>query len=389
MSLTVIERMRLRKERERDSQTRLTTPGPDNYSIRSSSPTATDLSDQREPLDLPSPFALMPPRRSTSHNTPAEMAIMKSTGERALKARKLNESAQADFRRFTETANPLERDVLNHLALLEVRGLLQDHAEQGQQTWEPTKELTKIMKKIIRAFLTAPNLRYYGGSLAATIVDAMRKSDIPNLPDDDALIQEKLSHPISVDKNTIKSTIKMSMDAKNIEERNIAWVTFKIMKSLGIAGDPTLALYWRIAHIRSELAKNHPNEMFWDRVDQTLDDYHKEGAAEFVLCLEENFKDDIAKYGDPATTDYKLAANALPDKAPKWMRSAHDLASKVRRVDAAFKSRKRKRVYYNNNEEEGEEENGGGSNEGRSDEGGSVNSGGVDDEGENNDLVLA
>ncbi|KAJ7213833.1 hypothetical protein GGX14DRAFT_563409 [Mycena pura] len=380
MSLTVIERMRLRKERERDSQSCLTTPGPDNYSIRSSSPPPMDPLDQHKPLDLPNPFVLMPPRHSTSQNTPAEIAIMKSTGERALKTRKLNESAQADFRRFIETANPLEREVPSHLALLEVRGLLQDHAEQGQQTWEPMKELTKAMKKIIRAFLTAPNLRYYGGSLAATIVDAMQKSDIPNLPDDDALMQEKLSHPISVDKNTIKATIKMSMHVENIEERNIAWVTFKIMKSLGIVGDPTLGLYWRIAHIRSELAKNHPNGTFWDEVDKTLDDYHKEGAAEFVLCLKENFKDDIAKYGDPAKIDYKLTAKALPDKAPKWMWSAHELAPKVRRVDAAFKSRKRKRIHYNNPEEEEEENSGGNAG---SNEGGSVNSGGGEGEGEN------
>ncbi|KAJ7204188.1 hypothetical protein GGX14DRAFT_398494 [Mycena pura] len=203
--------------------------------------------------------------------------------------------------------------------------------------------------------------------------DVMRKSDIPNLPDDDALIQEKLSHPISVDKNTIKATIKMLMHAENIEERNIAWVTLKIMKSLGIDS-------------RSELAKNHPNEIFWEEVDKTLDNYHKEGAAEFVLCLEENFEDDIAKYGDPARTNYKLAADALPNKAPKWMRSAHELAPKVRRVDATFKSRKRKCIHYNSNEEEGEEENaGGGSNEGRSDEAGS---GSVEGEGKNDGVLM-
>ncbi|KAJ7434574.1 hypothetical protein B0H11DRAFT_2258246 [Mycena galericulata] len=298
---SIKERAKLRRERERAEAS---TPAPNDS--RSSSPPI----DQP---DSPNPFAPMPLRRTTSQNTPAEMAIMKSAGECALKSRKLNDDAQADFKRFLETPHPLEREAMSYLTVLEVRGLLQDNTEKSQQRWEPSKEILKIFKKTMRAFLVMPNLQYYGGSLPATIIEAMRKSDVPGLPDDDALIKDQLSHQLSVDKNMIKATIKKSMGADTPKaERNIAYVTAKILNSFGGPVEATLSLYYRFALIRTELGNNHANDAFWSEVDKVLEDFHEDGAAEFVLCMEENFKDDIANYGDPAKTDFKLAANAIP-----------------------------------------------------------------------------
>ncbi|KAJ6448103.1 hypothetical protein C8R45DRAFT_1115490 [Mycena sanguinolenta] len=302
-------------------------------------------------FDSPNPFAPLPPRRGTQ-NTAAEMVIMKSAGERASKSRKLNDDAQADYRRFLETSHPLEREALHHLAILEVRTLLQDNSEQRQQKWEPSKELSKVIKKTIRALLVMPNLQYYGGSLSATIIDAMRKSGTPGLPEDDSLIKDCLSHPLSVDKNTIKTALKKSMTSKVKEERTIAYATSRILSSFGVAVQPTLSLYYRFALIRTELAQNHSNDIFWTKVDDILEEYHKEGAAGFVLCMEENFQDDVDQYGDPAKTDFKLSTNPLADNAPKWLKHIHDLAPKVRRLDNDLRSRKRRRIRDEAEDEE-------------------------------------
>ncbi|KAJ7189339.1 hypothetical protein B0H12DRAFT_1246603 [Mycena haematopus] len=348
-SATIIERARARREHQelRDREhSQSSMPAPD--APRSSSPPPVDM------LASPNLFAPMPLCRTTQ-NTPAEMGIMKNTGERALKNRKLNNDAQSDFRRFLETSHPLEREALHQLAILEVRALLQDNTEQRQQRWEPSKELSKT----IRAFLVMPNLQYYGGSLSATIIEVMRKSGVPGLPEDDALLKDCLSHPLSVDKNTIKSTLKKSMNTEIEEERNIAYVTAKILSSFGVPVEPTLSLYYRFALIirdislisvkcssffiqRTELAKHHSNETFWMEVDKVLEEFHKE----------ENFKDDMSKYGDPAKTDFKLAANAVAANAPKWLKNVHDFAPKVRRLDTGFKGRKRRRIQDAEDEEE-------------------------------------
>ena len=69
--------------------------------------------------------------------------------------------------------------------------------------------------------------------------------------------------------------------------------------------------------------------------------------------MEENFKDDIDQYGDPAKTNFKLSTNPLADNAPKWLKHIHELAPKVRRLDNNLRSRKRRRIQ---DEEEDEEE---------------------------------
>ncbi|KAF7357266.1 hypothetical protein MSAN_01321800 [Mycena sanguinolenta] len=361
-SASIMQRARARAAKEQQSQASTPAPG----TSRSSSPPPMDG------IDSPNPFALSMPPRRVAQNTSAEMIIMKSAGERALKSRKLNDNSQADYRRFLETPHPLEREAIHHLAVLEVRELLQDNIEQRQQNWQPSKDLSKIIKKNIRALLVMPNVQYYGGSLAQTIIDAMRKSGTPGLPEDDSDIRDYLGHLLSVDKNTIKTTMK--------DERNIAHATAKILSSFSLSQSvqPTLSLYYRFALIRTELKKNHTNDVFWTEVDKVLDEYNKDGSTHFVLCMKENFSDDVDEYGDPAKTDIKLFTEPLTNKAPKWLKHIHDLAPKVRRLDGV-KSRKWRRTEVDEEEDEPVDGDGSGEEPGNGDGDGDGNSNGNGD----------
>ncbi|KAJ7193166.1 hypothetical protein GGX14DRAFT_405779 [Mycena pura] len=202
--------------------------------------------------------------------------------------------------------------------------------------------------------------------------EAMRKSAVPGLPEDDALLKDAMSHAISVDKNTIKSALRDSIKVKRTSERNIAFVTAKILKSFGVSVEPTLSLYYRFALIRNEIKKDHPDNRFWAEVDKTLSELHEESASVMVFCLEAVLQDDIKDYGDPAKTEFKLAADPLPERAPKWLKIVHELAPKLRRVETALTGTKRLRSRVVDDEETDDDSGSGG--------GGTLSSGNSGDE---------
>ncbi|KAJ6477723.1 hypothetical protein C8R45DRAFT_934374 [Mycena sanguinolenta] len=315
LSASIIERSKARHACE---QSQAATPAP--QTLRSSSPPP-----MLDGFDSLNPFVPLPPRRATQ-NTPAKMVIMKSVGECASKSRKLNDNAQADYKHFLKTSHPLEREALHHLAILEVCTLFQDDTEQRQQKWELSKELSFPESDVFQ--------------------DPRRKSGTPGLPEDDSLIKDCLSHPLSVDKNMIKTALKKSMNSKVKEEHNIVYATARILSSFGVAVQPMLSLYYHFALVHTEFVQNHSNgRQCSGRISQrrltVVQVYGRKFQKTTLISTA------IQQRPISSSRPIPLADNAL-----KWLKHIHELAPKVRRVENDLRSRKQKCIQDDEEDEE-------------------------------------
>ncbi|KAF8990956.1 hypothetical protein BDZ89DRAFT_1151734, partial [Hymenopellis radicata] len=132
-------------------------------------------------LNTPNPFVSTPTPYVASSMV-SSASRLKATGERLLKKVKLSDEDQAVFRDFCETTDPQEQSAMLMIHMLKVQSLLRTVQEDKAETWKPSKTLAKMIRMHCKALLLLPNLRFFSGTLEATIIAAMRKSAVKGLP---------------------------------------------------------------------------------------------------------------------------------------------------------------------------------------------------------------
>ncbi|KAJ7866240.1 hypothetical protein B0H14DRAFT_3442510 [Mycena olivaceomarginata] len=195
-----IERSRQRRARQSQPET-----------PRSSSPDPT--------VSSPNPFAA--PSNFMLPDNPATWTIsFRNFGEQALKRIKLDTDSEAEFRTYIEMPNQEERNAMQFLHTLRVEALLDKSLQVRISTWKSSPSLLKNIRKFIWAILFLPNVQWYAGMVENTIIQAMRNSNISDLPplestECDVLVKD-IAREYSVQRSTLKKQITETI-GKNID----------------------------------------------------------------------------------------------------------------------------------------------------------------------------
>ncbi|KAF7314130.1 F-box domain-containing protein [Mycena chlorophos] len=323
--------------------------------------------------DLPpsSPSAMRtssPPPRSNDDNgdndlPPPAMSLiarvpdLTAFGQRNLKRAKLSAASERDYleicgasrchRPFlthltpTQTTNPQERQNLETFAVFQFIDKVNELKEEIQQAkaseFKGSTELNAEVRNYTRGFLLDPKTRFYDGTIKESVVEGMRKEQVPKVPSKDAgpaaikAFLRVVGHQVSVDKNHIKTELEATM-AKDAEETDIASVANRILTSWGVAIPLTLELLWRLALMRTTLAEDNGSS-FWLAVDKQMHDLRTDAdAGVYVYALEENFQEDLKKYGK-LDSNIEFDADVGPH-SPKWLQRVRKLAPKVENAKA-------------------------------------------------------
>ncbi|KAJ6490872.1 hypothetical protein C8R45DRAFT_1096419 [Mycena sanguinolenta] len=316
-------------------------------------------------LDSPNPFS-----GSLSYSgfpSPLHLSLpsatLKSFGERTLKRVKLSSESEAEFKRYIETASKDERDALHFVHILQVKDILAKSVEERSENWTPSNKLAKNIRKFDHALLLLPNIQHYSGMVESAVVKAMRASNIKELPVAESFECDQLasvvSRELALARSAMKKTIQNSMDPKNTEIRAIAALASKLLKHAPQV-KATLALYYRLALIRSHIPLNHSNNEFWDKVDQQLEELHSESPEDYVGALETLYEEDCELYKSSDKTTFKTG-NHVGDGSPQWLQNLSKLAPSIQRVTKKKQGTKQKRGTEPEDDEEVNEEPGGAS----------------------------
>ncbi|KAJ7487203.1 hypothetical protein B0H11DRAFT_2409792 [Mycena galericulata] len=353
---TLLERARQQRQRHT-----LAPPDPPTTEQTPSSPLLPSSPLPGTSGDLESPNPFIPAQTLVLRHQPMQVAQLKSVGERHLKRIKLEDESADEFKRYLETPSKDERDAIAFLHTLQLEDMYRQVLDQRVKGWKVTTELAVQIKKFVRALLLLPNLKFYSGTVESTVMTALRRCAVKDLPTsdgfDDDVLKAAVARQFSTDKSEIKKMLKDSTEASDVAARNIAEVTDQILAKYCPDIQPTLSVYHRLCHIRGRASKPHSNNKFWPDLDEELEGLHEDGPEMFVGAMQINYEDDIAIYGDPADTKHKVARDTVPSGSKKFLMVLHELAPHVQRINSNGK-RKRKHAVAVDNEPEDEPEEG-------------------------------
>ncbi|KAJ7793438.1 hypothetical protein B0H14DRAFT_2622893 [Mycena olivaceomarginata] len=355
MSASLLERGRSRRAQQQAAAA-LETPrssSPD-FSPSSPNPFATPS------LSLPEPTAL-----ATRTNQ------LRSLGERALKKVKLDSETEAEFRTYIETTSQDERHMMQFLHTLQVESMLIQSLQVPVSAWKSSPALLKTIRKYIWAMLLLPTTQYYAGTNENTIIESMRKSDVPNLPPVDSAgcdgLVKDVAREYSVQRSTFKKKVNDTLPNKKID---VATLTASLVAHSEHV-NATLGLYHRVAFVRLLSTRGYSNAEFWTKVDDELAALHAGAPEDRVLALQIAYEDDIQAHGDPANSKHKTGTG-VESNSPRWLRNLNTLVPQIQRFSRRQGTkRKRPSTFDNdntdNNEDEQEEPEVRGNNDGETD----------------------
>ncbi|KAJ7803251.1 hypothetical protein B0H14DRAFT_3487676 [Mycena olivaceomarginata] len=260
---------------------------------------------------------------------------LKNFGEHALKRYKLLDKSEAEFRQYLETSTKDERGVLQFIHTLRTEDMLAKSTEEHVENWTPSTKLAKNIRKFIYALLLLPNIQYYSGTVESTVINAMWSSSVKDLPTSNSFNCDQLTsfvaREFSLARHAIKKTIQTSIDKhKGTDIRPVAALATELLKHAPNV-NVTLGLYFRLVLICSHVVQNHPISEFWNKVDEQLDELHREGPENFVIALETLYEDDLELYDDPTQPKNSRLATMLGTPAQSGSRISA-LAPKIQHV---------------------------------------------------------
>ncbi|KAF7332982.1 hypothetical protein MVEN_02404400 [Mycena venus] len=207
---------------------------------------------------------------------------------------------------------------MQFLHTLQVEALLNKSLQARISTWKSSPSLLKVMRKFIWALLLLPNVQWYAGTNENTIIQVMRKSNIPGLPPVDG---------VNVQRSTFKKKVADSMVDGN--KLNVATLTASLLGHSEHV-NATLGLYFQIALVRLHCTWGHSNADFWPKIDEELAELRQAGSGELVTALQIVYEDNIQTYGDPAKSPFKTGAG-VGEGSPTWLQHLHSLAPLIQR----------------------------------------------------------
>ncbi|KAJ7228192.1 hypothetical protein GGX14DRAFT_384702 [Mycena pura] len=321
-SKSLLQRSRDQRAR-RSQQAVLETPRPSSPSL--------DPTSSPNPFTAPSTLTLPLATRTNQ---------LRNFGERALKKIKLDTESEAEFRTYIETSNPEERNAMQFLNTLQVKAFLSKSLQDRVTTWKSSPSLLKNIRKFVWALLLFPNVHWYAGTNENTIIEAMRNSNIPDLPPSDSTECEGLAKDVareySVQRSTLKKKIADTLIGKKVD---IATLTASLVVHSEHV-NATMGLYFRVALI------GHSTAEFWQKIDEQLAELRNEGSEELVSALQIVYEDDIEAHGDPAKSEFKTGA-AVSSANPKWLRNLHALAPLIQRFSRRQGTKRRRPAEFN------------------------------------------
>ncbi|KAJ7821810.1 hypothetical protein B0H14DRAFT_3733036 [Mycena olivaceomarginata] len=279
----------------------------------------------------PNPFA--PP--SQLSNPLANRTNLRAIGDRLLKKVKLDVETEAEFRKYIEAPSVEERNVMQFLHTLQVESLLNQSIQTRVSEWKATPTLLKTIRKYIWAMLLLPSVQYYAGTNENTIIEAMRTSNVPDLPRIDSIKCEGLVKDVareySVQRSTFKKRVSDSLPTEKEPDKKVDIATL----TADLVGhsehvNATLGLWHRVAFVRLHCTRGHTNTEFWTKVDDELASLRKDGSQQLVIGLQIAYEDDIAKYNEPATSKHKTGAR-VGTGSLQWLKTLNQLATRVQR----------------------------------------------------------
>ncbi|KAJ7260470.1 hypothetical protein B0H12DRAFT_1231754 [Mycena haematopus] len=326
--------------------------------------------------------ALEPPRSSSPDFSPSspitpslsrpELAPLatrtnqlRSLGERALKKVKLDTETEAEFRTYLETTSQDERNMMQFLHTLHVESMLSQSLQAPVSAWKSSSALLKTIRKFIWAMLLLPNTQYYAGTNENTIIEAMRKSDVPNLPlidsaDCEGLVKD-VSREYSVQRSTFKKKINDTLPNKKVD---VATLTASLVGHSEHV-NATLGLYHRVVSVRLLSTRGYLNAEFWPKVDGELAALHAGEPEDRVSAFQIVYEDDVKAHGDPVISKHKTGTT-VESSSPRWLRNLSALVPQIQRFSRR-QGTKRKHpstVDIDDHVDEQEEPDGNGNNEG-------------------------
>ncbi|KAF7378316.1 hypothetical protein MSAN_00257300 [Mycena sanguinolenta] len=347
MSLSLLERGRSRRAQQQAVET-----------PRSSSP--ENLPSSPNPFTTPSLSRPEPAALATRTNQ------LCSLGERALKKVKLDSETEAEFRTYLETTSQDERQMMQFLHTLHVESMLSQSLQVPVSAWKSSPMLLKTIRKFIWAMLLLPKTQYYAGTNENTIIEAMRKSDVPNLPPVDSAgcdgLVKDVAREYSVQRSTFKKKVNDTLPNKKID---VATLTASLVEHSEHV-NATLGLYHRVAFVRLLSTRGYSNAEFWTKVDDELATLHAGGPEDRVIALQIAYEDDIQAHGDPASSKHKTGTG-VDSSSPRWLQILNTLVPQIQRFSRRQGTKRKRPSSFDtdttdNHEDEQEEGDVGGNN---------------------------
>ncbi|KAJ6495097.1 hypothetical protein C8R45DRAFT_1133340 [Mycena sanguinolenta] len=347
MSLSLLQRGRSRRAQQQAAAVHETP--------RSSSP--DNLPSSPNPFVTPSLSRPEPAALATRTNQ------LRSLGERALKKVKLDSETEAEFRTYLETTSQDERNMMQFLHTLHVESMLSQSLQVPVSAWKSSPALLKTIRKFIWAMLLLPNTQYYAGTNESTIIEAMRKSDVPNLPPIDSAgcegLVKDVAREYSVQRSTFKKKINDTLPNKKVD---VATLTASLVAHSEHV-NATLGLYHRVAFVRLLSTRGYTNAEFWTQVDKELAALHAGEPEDRILAFQIAYEDDIQAHSDPAKSKHKTGT-AVESSSPRWLQNLSALGPKIQRFSRRHGTkRKRPSTLDTDHEDEPEEPDVDGNNE--------------------------
>ncbi|KAJ7782482.1 hypothetical protein DFH07DRAFT_949281 [Mycena maculata] len=306
-------------------------------------------------ISSPNPFSTTAHNQSLVLRQPMPIGQLKAIGEHHLKRIKLEPDSKHEFRNYLEASSDTERQCILLLHVLRSQDMHKQSVQQQASVWKPSSALSVRIKQMVRRLLLLPSVRYYSGTVETAVMAALRDSQVKDLPNEDSfdvdILKAVVARQFTTDKSELKKLIKDATDSADSDTRNIAVVANQALSRFCPQLKLSLAVFYCIAFIRRHIDKGHPNGKFWILLDDELEDINKDGPVAYVESMEICYEDDIAKYGDPATTKLKVAPDCLGDKPLKWVRALNSLGPNVQRVD----TKKRKRARAATEDDDGDD----------------------------------
>ncbi|KAK7012708.1 hypothetical protein R3P38DRAFT_2549979 [Favolaschia claudopus] len=234
----------------------------------------------------------MPPARITFPGSNNSLAAF---GRLVKNQLKLSENSSVSLNQACQLSAD-ERIIMLFAHVLELGDLVRKN--EKSEKWAVSNQL--------KVLLTA----YRGLGASAHVMNAMRESNVPELPSEDQTVEceevlSKISSKATQFRNVFKTNITCSL-VSGSELRNIAALTNKILSGTSIKA--TLEFYVRVAFLRWVM-KAYPGleDGFWLQVDICIHSNSKRCDSQKELDSFYNaiYQDDIKEYGDPAATSFK------------------------------------------------------------------------------------
>ncbi|KAJ7889803.1 hypothetical protein B0H14DRAFT_2561500 [Mycena olivaceomarginata] len=317
---SILQRARARQAQE--AERALETPHPATPSV---------LPSESEPASSPNPFATAFPSTLSLglNNQATRLSQLRNFGEKALKKVKLDTDSEAEFRTYIETSNPDEQNAMQFLHTLKVESLLNNSLQAHISTWKSSPALLRTMRKFIWAMLLLPNVAYYAGTNENTIIQAMRNSNIPDLPPVDSIECEGLVKDVareySVQRSTFKKKISDTLPDKKVDIATLS--TALVAHSEHV--NATLGLRFRVALVRLLCTRGYTNAEFWPKVDEELANL-RAGSGDLVTALQIIYEDDGQTHGDPTKSKHKTG-DGVGQGSPSWLRNLSSLVPHIQR----------------------------------------------------------